>query len=1198
MNKASLSNKVFTENPLLDEIVYNARQLATETVLKDFDKANNNETLESIQNGDILTAINRGTIAFENFYYDEEILRSVLGDDPNIRKYILDNKTIPKSVRPALLNKAVELFTENYEETNNYYRMLHGDPYYDETGTYEGLWIDANEIDDTIPTSISSVSTQYKEEYDNYGNVTSDYQLIHELSITRINMLQSNGTLENIINDTATLASWGMTQEEVRYLNFLGDKSIDYYSARSAERFAMLYCPSCDSEEVKQRYKDIFEANRLYLLYTVYSEAYKFKSDYYDNFMMIFLIIQTIIDMIIELPEYIIRRDIFDTRTCKYIFESNGVKYFKDIPLRYQISLVKNLNKLIKFKSTDKCILDIVSLFGFDNINVFKYYILKDRNVRMLTEDERIDPVTNTKLTLKNVEVVNGTIIFPNDTSDSTRVQSKVLILDESNWPKIDANYYDNKKEVTDSTGKTSIVEDNDKNYELRFIRVPLQGMYDDYIRADKNLRTYDELTESDNYWIGDKEYETIKSSVKDLDFTVLRSKYYSVEAIVDLAKRNFTLTYFMNILMYNKVNKDSLKLSIPTISTTKKVTLVNAIMALYSLGYIYYGSEDTIMDRSDKIAQILGFNMEADLGVIAQNLKDYHGGMTLDDLCYAKDVATEDRHGFQVPDAEKIISYEQLQNIFRYNKKIYDHVIEVMKNPPSKEVYNAYRYLYNSLFIMNRNMEYFLVGDNSIVDEYKKAGYTTYFFVIPREENYVDKEHYELDYKWFLTTLKENVLYFEQSESFEEDHTFDLYIFNGTDIEPVNEYTCPYCSTRLSSDSVTSCPHCHKTLSKDTIISGTATARMAATYREYLRYNDTTLYSYLENIASMTNSDTRQEICINAIQQIVGYMKDYIDEDGVDSDSTDDIRLDEVFSGLPSISLEFVKDYIKEVIDFFKSFKIFTHDSSIIYIFDDKFENYIQLIDHVLLKYLFDKSEYIKIEDWIAANKVNLTHKEKSGILDKVWFSIDTWISKFYSEYYNNDNYSEAQNRIKDLYQYWSTMELSDIAMEEKYITQLERFAVDAILRVLVDFTLEDKYEITDAIAGINDTLDIDTHYEEWISDLLSILISFTYEDGIESEYHYFCNHCGKEVESDDVIICPHCKKIIEDAVMKMHYKTHITDDHSLYSKLVCENNRFDMTDNIGNSLNDINSVDKYNLQDGYYKIITTQFPAHVFDE
>ena len=43
----------------------------------------------------------------------------------------------------------------------------------------------------------------------------------------------------------------------------------------------------------------------------MYQEAYKYRSDYYDNFMMIFLTIQTIIDLIVELPEYIIRRQNF-----------------------------------------------------------------------------------------------------------------------------------------------------------------------------------------------------------------------------------------------------------------------------------------------------------------------------------------------------------------------------------------------------------------------------------------------------------------------------------------------------------------------------------------------------------------------------------------------------------------------------------------------------------------------------------------------------------------------------------------------------------------------------------------------------------------------------------------------------------------------------------------------------------------------
>ena len=75
MEKPSLDNKVLTENPLLDEIIYNVRQLATETVLKDLDKAETAETDNSVRNGDLLVAIANGFVQFSYFHYDEELDR-------------------------------------------------------------------------------------------------------------------------------------------------------------------------------------------------------------------------------------------------------------------------------------------------------------------------------------------------------------------------------------------------------------------------------------------------------------------------------------------------------------------------------------------------------------------------------------------------------------------------------------------------------------------------------------------------------------------------------------------------------------------------------------------------------------------------------------------------------------------------------------------------------------------------------------------------------------------------------------------------------------------------------------------------------------------------------------------------------------------------------------------------------------------
>ena len=903
MDKPSLDNKVFTDNPLLDEIIYNIRQLATGTVLKDKDKADNAETLESMQSGDLLVAISQGMVRFEYFHYDEDFLRKVPGiSDENIVKYAADNNLIPQDLRPVVLSMATQQFIDNYIETNNYYRMLHGDPNYDPTGVWEGLWIDVNTIEEGVASN--AISPYY---IDTPG---TDYRPFSELETAYVETLYDNGTIDNIINNTDQLTAWNLTKDDVLYLNHLGARSIDYYDARVADRFELLYCPESDAEEVRSRYKSLLEANRLYTTYTVYSEAYKFQSDYYDNFMMILIIIQTMIDMIVELPEYIIRRDVFDARTCQYIFESNGVRYFPDIPLRYQISLVKNLNKLIKFKSTDKCIVDIISIFGVDSIQVFKYYILRSRDV----------------------------------------VETDVV------------QYEDKTKVIEDEEGK-EIVPDNDENYTLKFVKVPILGKVDDYIRTPNNIYEYDSIIDGDAYWIGDKDYNTVESSIKDLDFTLLRSKYYSVEAVIDLTERNFTLVYFMNILLYNHIDKSQLQVSLPNISTKKKFELVDVIIALYSLSYIYYGVEDTIMDSQQKIAQILGFNMEADLQAIADYLYENHGRLSLKDLHV---------DGFQIPPDDQIISFNQLQEIYMTNKEIFQHVREMMIDPPNKRIYDAYKYIYQSLFIMRCNMDYYKLP-------------------------------------------------------------------NG---------------------------------------------QMATTYREFLRYKDPVLYSFLQDdIASIRNAEARQTACVNAIQAITTYLEDYIDQDLVD--------LDDVFAGLPSISLDFIKDYVEEVIDFFKSFKIFTHSSSILYLFNDKFENTVLIIDDLRLWYLLDKAEYVKIEEWIKNLHLEMSKEERYELMDKVYLSIDTWVQKNWSTYYNSDKYEDLTNIIRDWKEHYSKFEFHDTSIEEI-------LALDAIIEILVDLHYMDTmiYKEDNDHIHTTDTYDLATYYDEWLQDVVALFIVYLNPD------------------------------------------------------------------------------------------------------
>lgn len=894
----SEENKVLTDNPLLDEIVWNAKMLARGVVLKDQTEADKYETLETIQNGDMLIAINQYNIQFERFLYTEELLQKIPGiSNEQIIAWSRDNSLIPREMQPILVRYAIENFTNNYVEKNNYYRRLHGEPNYDETGEWQGLWVDVNTI--SAKNARPDISPYY---IDMDG---TDYQLIHKLSLGLSELLFDSGAIDTIISDLDTLYGFGLKKEDVLYLKHIGSRSIGYYEARRADRFEMLYCPSADSIEVENRFKDLLEANRLCTLYTIYSEAYKYKSDYYDRFMMIMIIVQTMIDMIIELPEYLIRRDVFDARTCQYIFEANGVEYFPEIPIKFQVSLVKNLNKLIKFKSTDKCLVDICSIFGCKSIEIFKYYILKDRNVTTAT----------------------------------------------------DLKYFNEKKEITDSEGNTEVVADEDKNYDVKFVKVPILESYDDHIRRESNIYEYDSIIDGDDYWNGDKNRNMVLEEIKDMDFTLLKSKYYSVEAMIDITNRTFELVYFMNILLYNHVDKSKLVVSLPSISTKKTFELVDVIITLYALTYIYYGSEDEIMDSQGKVLKILGFNFEADLTAIGEYLYENHGGLSLMDFkC----------DGFIIPE-EGILTYKQLENIYTTNKNIYDHVMYELTHPLKKEIYDAYMYIYKSLFVTKLNLEYFSLPNGELAD----------------------------------------------------------------------------------------------------------------TYTDFLTFKDPLLAAFLMEVKAINTVDKRQSACINAIQSITTYLKDYIDQDLVDFDN--------IFSGLPSISMDFIKKYVQRVIDFFKSFKIFTHDMSITYLFQDKFENTIFMIDWILIKYYFEKAEVVKIEDWIKSNFVHMNPTEKMEHIDKIWISIDRWIQKNFKDYYS-ERFSDYTNIIRDVKEYYSHFDV----YEETDIT-------DEIYRLLVSILLSTKYNVDDVIVEKIYTLEKEEFFSDQIQDLIvELIVDVEYHQGI----------------------------------------------------------------------------------------------------
>lgn len=761
-------SKIYTENPYVDEMVYYTRLMSVDTVLKLKDVADRNETLSSLKDaGTYITCI-EGLTKFNTFesYTRSALMTAGITDPLTVETCIADKNDIPKDYRAAVVKAMAAEFIDCYTEQNNYYRMLNGLPNWTEnytiknndaivrtepnsygkvigviaqdnhvkvtkiygrwyyvTGDYRGTttkisgWVDSNNVSlvgdnfDYVPDSFSLPD----------GIVIDTSKPIHLMDRSEALLLDRYGLLDEMINEDPI---------NRQYMLHLGKKSIDIYFARRANRFDILYVPTIDSDAIERLYRDKLDNNKFYVLRTVYSEAFKYNSDYYDNFIAILIVIITVVDIISRAQEFIARKEIFDIRSVQYLFKSYGVPFFEEIPLKYQIAMVKNLHTLLKYKSTSVCMVDICSLFGFDNIKVFKYYLLRDRKVDLSTGEY-------------------------------------VTAEDE----------YGN--------------EDIDEEYELKFLKLPLEEDLDDYIRVGGNYIDYDEITTSDATWDGGLDHDMVMKNILKEEFNFIRTKYISIDTVYEIAKMSSQQSYFFNFLYDNVDLEENLKIEVPFIEVGKEFKVADLFTLLTVLTYYYRGVKDTIMDTQSKVLYVNGFNFKADLGILAaeigaKRVNDIYniyvdpntdGDNNPDNdpenivLDYGSTLhAQEQLKNFKIP-TSSIPSFNEMLDIYINNMEVRDELIKGMQEADNKRVYDVYKKLYDALMVVELTMDY-----------YKN----------PETDDFYRDEDGDATYTEFLKH-KDSSLYYiiAQTMSFEDQASRNQYIANVIDsiIYALEEY-------------------------------------------------------------------------------------------------------------------------------------------------------------------------------------------------------------------------------------------------------------------------------------------------------------------------------------------------------------------------------------------------------------------------
>ncbi len=488
------------------------------------------ETVETKRAGDRYVAAKRKLDTFDSYpTYSTQCLLAAGFVESEAIAFSKDRSKIPSTKRNMVLEMQRKMIIEEYVEQNDYYRTLNGLPMLDDM---EEIW---------LPMEVY-------QEYD----ITPGP--VHEINPELLLVFEALGLLDDIIAQ----------HPERKYLKHLGKRRIDICTARLADNFEIIYLPRLDNGEIFYRdFMMVYEECREYFLTVIYNRYYGNKYEYYDNYLAFDILIMTMNKMISIMMLKYVQRDFYDVDSLRIFLEAYGIEYNTVFTFAQLKLVAKNLNLLLKTKSTDRVFVDMLELLGYSNFSIMKYYLVKQH------------------------------------------------IFDENNKPVF---YY---KTVTDEDGNTSEVLDVERMYNYYFVRTEI-GTYDiqEILSDTSNIIPYNQVAGLDEYWIEDKQ---LKEKLASSQFNYVDTKYIDINVVYNMHSIMFETIYLTRMVLDKKETK-AIYVNLPSVSD-EEVALFDVFILLICLLCKYNHIEPDILKSPSKIMYILGYNFEADFDAIKQEI-------------------------------------------------------------------------------------------------------------------------------------------------------------------------------------------------------------------------------------------------------------------------------------------------------------------------------------------------------------------------------------------------------------------------------------------------------------------------------------------------------------------------------------------------------------------------------------------------
>ena len=516
-----------------------------------------------------------------------------------------------------------------------------------------------------------------QEDYDN-GN-TDALTPLHLLPQVTLNAMEAYGYLDQLYNYYKGLNN----DYNPEYIKYLGLRKIDIVTARMAGHFELLYLPR--PENANRFHRDFtmyYEEARHYMMTQIYNYHYSATHNYYESYMGFFTLVMAIQRMVDSMFEVMVDRDFYDLETCRMFLEAYGVPFIKQFTFRQQKILVKNLNILIMNKCTSQVMYDILSLLEFDTYALTKYLLVKQHKTYQLSDSDEPKPL----------------FIY---------------------------------KSILDEDGNISYELDKHEMYDYYFVGVPLDDLDVNLTEInDVNAHLYQHVTEPDSLWIEDTE---LIEKLQEAEINYTETKYMNVTIAIHMQEILFEHVYLQKLLFDKKYETSNITVDLTMMSPTP-VSLFELEIILICILAKYYHLVPDLLTSPSKSLSVLGFNFDADLDLIKNEIKsrpDLYSQKLLDYI-----------------DNIQFNTAEDVNKMYGNVKELARLLTEVMEKTQDERVYHANKKLYMALMITDVHNEVLTLPDGSLPETYMDwlKSYDIYMYNYINEldeSNCIDKINY-----------------------------------------------------------------------------------------------------------------------------------------------------------------------------------------------------------------------------------------------------------------------------------------------------------------------------------------------------------------------------------------------------------------------------------------------------------------------